>query len=891
MWRSSDNRGQRACIVALALLLASGCGSDPGGGENNNELNNNAGGPQCGDGVVEGLEECDDGEANSDTTPDACRTDCVEARCGDGVTDTDEECDDGPGNSDGLATACRTDCSLPVCGDGVIDPAFGESCDDGNFAAGDGCNPDCQVEMCGNGIVDVDEVCDDGNVLAGDGCSPDCRSNETCGNGVVDVVNGEACDAGGANADTPNALCRTDCTPRRCGDGILDDQAFELCDDANTASGDGCSTVCSVEAHWVCTGQPSACACAPYFQDSECGTCVVFVDPSASITQRDGESWATAYAGLQPALDTAAAQGVPCEVWVVAGVYDIYQTSANDTILLRTNVALYGGFLGTETERTQRTWQTNVTQFLGTNVHRVFLAPGVSNARVDGITVTDAGFSLPGAALNATFSEVTLENCRLEQSYGIDTGGAIYAADTELTLTNVQIVQSNIGGTLFSLFGGAIFASDSTLWLTDVLVDTASGADIGGGLYATQCTVDIQSSRFELNQVGYYGGAIRAEDSDVTIHDSVFYNNVGGQEGGAVSAVAGTLQVTDSLFLRNGTGQGSGGAIHATNGPTLDNVRFVENSRTLLLPPSDGGGAVYTDGGATILGCTFEGNTVAGSGFGSSVGGIANVYSASVTNSWFLGNRASTRFAGLVNRYQLTQVANNVFAYNSAPDSTSLYAANAWGTTTTVTNCTFYANEATGGLWSASVANADTGDFALQNCILWGNSSPALVANGGTVTVAHSLVEGGWAGTGNLSVDPQLAGVPRDAGTGWTASSWDPTTLRTTFTDQAKAWTPGDLVGLVLVANSSSAFHIQQVHRRIAANTATAVEVYGDHTALNLATAYEIIDLRPGASSPAIDTADDSVATATDLGGNPRVDIAGVGTTGTSADMGAFEYQ
>ncbi|MEJ2457566.1 MAG: filamentous hemagglutinin N-terminal domain-containing protein, partial [Novosphingobium sp.] len=46
-------------------------------------------------GVVNGSEVCDDGAANSDTDPDACRTDCQPAYCGDGVADTGESCDDG----------------------------------------------------------------------------------------------------------------------------------------------------------------------------------------------------------------------------------------------------------------------------------------------------------------------------------------------------------------------------------------------------------------------------------------------------------------------------------------------------------------------------------------------------------------------------------------------------------------------------------------------------------------------------------------------------------------------------------------------------------------------------------------------------------------------------
>ncbi len=65
--------------------------------------------------------------------------------CGDGVIDPGEACDDGAGlNSDTEADACRTDCSLPVCGDGVVDS--GEACDDDNMTDGDGCTSLCEIE-------------------------------------------------------------------------------------------------------------------------------------------------------------------------------------------------------------------------------------------------------------------------------------------------------------------------------------------------------------------------------------------------------------------------------------------------------------------------------------------------------------------------------------------------------------------------------------------------------------------------------------------------------------------------------------------------------------------------------------------------------------------------
>ncbi|MFH2006957.1 MAG: MYXO-CTERM sorting domain-containing protein [bacterium] len=68
--------------------------------------------PYCGDGDqnVAG-EECDDGQDNSDTEPDACRTDCLPAACGDGVLDTGEECDDGNDSED---DECTNECTFPV---------------------------------------------------------------------------------------------------------------------------------------------------------------------------------------------------------------------------------------------------------------------------------------------------------------------------------------------------------------------------------------------------------------------------------------------------------------------------------------------------------------------------------------------------------------------------------------------------------------------------------------------------------------------------------------------------------------------------------------------------------------------------------------------------------
>jgi len=128
--------------ILTAMLLSLGCGDDDATGNNNQNENLVPG--TCGDGTVNSGEACDDGSANSDTQPDACRSDCRQAYCGDGVLDSGEECDEGGANSDLIPNACRRSCLLPHCGDGVVEPT--EECDDQNADAGDGCAPDCTVE-------------------------------------------------------------------------------------------------------------------------------------------------------------------------------------------------------------------------------------------------------------------------------------------------------------------------------------------------------------------------------------------------------------------------------------------------------------------------------------------------------------------------------------------------------------------------------------------------------------------------------------------------------------------------------------------------------------------------------------------------------------------------
>jgi len=106
-------------IAALALApgLFAACGGDTVSSQD---------GAECGDGVVDGRETCDDG---NETAMDGCSVTCR--------VETGWACDSGE------PTGCDE-----ICGDGrtVGGEARAGGCDDDNTADGDGCNASCEVE-------------------------------------------------------------------------------------------------------------------------------------------------------------------------------------------------------------------------------------------------------------------------------------------------------------------------------------------------------------------------------------------------------------------------------------------------------------------------------------------------------------------------------------------------------------------------------------------------------------------------------------------------------------------------------------------------------------------------------------------------------------------------
>ena len=140
-----------------------------------NESTSTLGGAVCGDMVVDGGEECDDGNR---TPGDGCENDCTltPPNCGDGKVDPEEVCDDANTDNTDACVACK----LATCGDNVVWVGQ-EVCDDGqdNGMYNGPCATDCQGPgpFCGDMMTNGPEQCDDGQVGSQDDGQDDCSND------------------------------------------------------------------------------------------------------------------------------------------------------------------------------------------------------------------------------------------------------------------------------------------------------------------------------------------------------------------------------------------------------------------------------------------------------------------------------------------------------------------------------------------------------------------------------------------------------------------------------------------------------------------------------------------------------------------------------------------
>jgi len=334
----------------------------------------------------------------------------------------------------------------------------------------------------------------------------------------------------------------------------------------------------------------------------------VFVAPSS--TAPDGKGWASAFTTLQPAIDAAAQQGGG-EVWVAKGTYKPTNgTDRNVSIALKSGVAVYGGFAGTETQRAARDWERNATILSGdigqpgvATDNSLHVVTGADDAILDGFTIT-AGYGMGGGPGG------------MPSGAGAPTGGS-----------GGRSGPGGMGGPPGGPGGGqggypqggapmgAGGSGGGGVHITPDIVMRSAGAGAGAGMLNFQCAPTIRNCTFSNNQAGK-GGAMynmvarsfppgREAAPAPLVLNCRFVDNSARGRGGAVSNDMGTSPTFRACTFRNNSCEGKGGAMYDDFGcsPILANCLFVANRAVSAA-------AMGNDGGSSplLVHCTFTAN-------------------------------------------------------------------------------------------------------------------------------------------------------------------------------------------------------------------------------------------------------------------------------------------
>ncbi|MDO8367513.1 MAG: choice-of-anchor Q domain-containing protein [Saprospiraceae bacterium] len=584
----------------------------------------------------------------------------------------------------------------------------------------------------------------------------------------------------------------------------------------------------------------------------------LYVNQNVQGGLQNGTNWSDAYPDLQQALSVTT---IGDTIWVAKGIY--YPTTTTDRsifFVLKNGVKMYGGFLGWETNLTQRDIELNETTLSGNiglpqgsdNSYHVLYGEGLDSTTVlDGFVITKgnangSGVESMGGGLVLRPSpgiyntRPILQNCRFEGNYAFS-GGAISCERNDLfdNFINPIIINCQFISNRSTFSGGAIAKIGPAL--------------LGQPFIMEACVFSKNNAQF-----GDGGGVFISRTEYATIlRHCVFEKDTG------------KIALGGGMHFASGYEDFNTGATLI-----LDSCIFKENIATM------GGGFYYNDGSSptnpipfqsTLLGCVFEMNTTT-NGFGAAfcfMGQAQSKLSMEVNSCLFNGNLSHT--------FNITY-----FQGLKASNSTLL-----------IKNCNYFNNKrlenpslacfpiefgigGTGGRFEAKI----------ENCLFAGNgggiSSLCNSTGGGVNTyISNCTFYNNNEYIFNKSYYPNFNGVDHYAETYVNnCVIWEPEAgLWTMFSDND------------FMIQKLDGYHVDNCLLSLDSSITNFYPIFGDH---NISETDPLFvdaanrDFRLETCSPAVNAGNniivDTMNILTDLDGNPRIRF-------DTVDIGAYESQ
>jgi hypothetical protein len=492
---------------------------------------------------------------------------------------------------------------------------------------------------------------------------------------------------------------------------------------------------------------------------------VIYVNVNVpSGGNNDGTSWANAYTSLQDALTNATSGN---EIWVAEGTYTPDSSDRAISFQMKNGVNIYGGFAGTESLLTERNIIDNPVILSGDlnsddnpadvlnestpnkTDNSLHIVKGADSSILDGVTIKygyadGSGADIFGGGMYNKDVNPALVNITFSGNYGQEAGG-MFNENSSPTI-NSSTFSDN-----FSTDGGGILNYYNSSPVINNVVFTSNKVSVnGGGIYNfIDCSPVITNSTFSNNSARNGGGMIN-ENSSPTITNVVFSGNSAIANGGGMNNYGSSPTITNATFSNNFADNGGGiynGGDNGGSSPTITNSTFSGNSVL-----NQGGGISNNNNSSpTITNATFSNN------FADFGGGMFNDGSSpTITNSTFSGNYVLDQGGGISNNNNSSPtITNSTFSGNSGNIGGGI--SNNNNSSPTITNSTFSGNSVLD--QGGGISNNNNSSPTIKNSILWGNtalSDANIFNNGLTAIVTYTDIEGGYSGTGNISLDPHF---------------------------------------------------------------------------------------------------------------------------------------
>jgi VCBS repeat-containing protein len=293
---------------------------------------------------------------------------------------------------------------------------------------------------------------------------------------------------------------------------------------------------------------------------------IVYVNQNVSGGTGDGTSWSNAMTDLSLALLNAPS----CvQVWVAQGTYIPSGVQGPVGFAPGPKTQVYGGFVGTETNLSQRNWQANpvVLQASSTSA-MAFNDSGIDEGTVvDGFYIQYSGTE---AATEIDRGGPTIRNCVFSNSTGT---AILMESPNTAAIVNCQFYNGS-DTAFYNIEGHPTF---QMCLFSNNISSGGPGAfdnEDGGSVLFTNC-------QFLNNSGATAGAVVNDENCTATILRCAFLGNSGGEAGAVATGLGSTTVIGTSLMASNSS-TGFGAAIeYSGNKLSIAFCTIADNTSTL----------------------------------------------------------------------------------------------------------------------------------------------------------------------------------------------------------------------------------------------------------------------------------------------------------------------